>query len=1042
MTTRSRLPDERNPAPREGPLERLLEDIGRTIDVAGAVGQAQSLASSGALSENYLMDYTRACRALMDAGDARGAVVAARLSIAVLDQLAPSDRLSAALRDEVAQTWMDSVCEWSRQILLPPLVTHAIGAGEQWRKRAAGQHESQEVNALYAIARIWVVPIAEDRPPMHFLDSLRRWLTRSEEFIEQSGDDITVGLDCDDTVLSDVCHPIRALRRGERYLRQVLASPVRSLEMPAAQLLLVASRGLAILREPVDLSEVLDMAIGRLAGTDAGSPEDRLRLVADVLDAIVLDGQVVVSPRVRAAAHDLARGEVQRYAEMFVVDRSESTWPAARVRATLAFTRVCSYEDAATGRAALRHVWPHVWRQAQLRTRAYQIQLGLAFVGLPAFSDDVDNESPIESAYRVQSRAIEEGWSEEQLFRAILFLASTVAQDGHVAEALTLVRSISDQTDFASVNQTLVTFAEVAVYTNAAYHFLEAGETRLAVRTNCALLAPLLRLGEPDALLETLQILAQITDGVAEEDQAAIGVELMTGLHLYALAVDQATGDAGSSALQDLCRRAFELQTANRGDGAPLLATLQHAKGWRFTCASVQRNPYDARADPEAQHLLAEIASLQTSQETDATPPERYLDELTLVNPYSERLDHTGMTHSERLRNLERRFDSHVRRHGEPDGAPELVSVADLLATLPQETVLLSSYLAKGPDGNPAMWAVLLSCDGGFVSSQPLPEAVEIGGERAPGDRLPSLLTLSLREAVQMDPGPLSPVDRAAAPMLADGLEYLVGPASEQLSLLQSDGKRHLCIVPFGPLFVAPLHLFLSGGTPLAEQWCVTYAPDLHGIVADRSARRRAGRVVSVGASFSLRELDETPIIPEAVEEAAAVATAFGVEPLLDERFDKPAVVDALLTSRMVHIATHGRNNVEAPAFHCLYTGDGNKLHAYEVQALDLSGLELVTLSACETALSRTDLAGNIRGLPATLLQQGAEAVIGTLWPVESETSRNFFVSLYTELAAGVPRRDAFAHTQDTVRRHHPEYRDWGAFYFLGDFRDRTQDAE
>ena len=122
------------------------------------------------------------------------------------------------------------------------------------------------------------------------------------------------------------------------------------------------------------------------------------------------------------------------------------------------------------------------------------------------------------------------------------------------------------------------------------------------------------------------------------------------------------------------------------------------------------------------------------------------------------------------------------------------------------------------------------------------------------------------------------------------------------------------------------------------------------------------------------------------VGEARSVADVLQVEPLLDANATKPRVADALRRSRRIHIATHGAMDVDAPAFQMLVLHpaedeQAGRLYAYEVLDLDLRALELVTLSACETALSRFDRADNLRGMAASLFSAGVATVIGTLWP-------------------------------------------------------------
>lgn len=161
--------------------------------------------------------------------------------------------------------------------------------------------------------------------------------------------------------------------------------------------------------------------------------------------------------------------------------------------------------------------------------------------------------------------------------------------------------------------------------------------------------------------------------------------------------------------------------------------------------------------------------------------------------------------------------------------------------------------------------------------------------------------------------------------------------------------------------------------------------------------------------------------------------------PLLDEQATAPAVLDALEQSRFVHIATHGFHRPLAPYFHavCLApaNGDDGTLRAHQVLGRDLRGLELVTLSACQSALGRFDVADNLYGFPATLFLAGARTIMGTLWPVRSAPAELFFTRLYESLAAGTGLLDAFRSAQLATRAVFPDQRDWAACYFAGNWQ-------
>lgn len=137
-----------------------------------------------------------------------------------------------------------------------------------------------------------------------------------------------------------------------------------------------------------------------------------------------------------------------------------------------------------------------------------------------------------------------------------------------------------------------------------------------------------------------------------------------------------------------------------------------------------------------------------------------------------------------------------------------------------------------------------------------------------------------------------------------------------------------------------------------------------------------------------------------------------------------------------MHISTHGLHNVSAPSFQCIFLNPGANddgiLNAYELLRLDLRGLELVTFSACETALGRFDVSDNIRGIPTALLIAGVRTIVGTLWNVESDTSRHFFTTFYRLLKKNGSTKKAFVEAQALTRSAFPKYRDWGAFQLIG----------
>jgi CHAT domain-containing protein len=203
----------------------------------------------------------------------------------------------------------------------------------------------------------------------------------------------------------------------------------------------------------------------------------------------------------------------------------------------------------------------------------------------------------------------------------------------------------------------------------------------------------------------------------------------------------------------------------------------------------------------------------------------------------------------------------------------------------------------------------------------------------------------------------------------------------------------------------------------------------------ERAARAGAPRafVFGLGYADDPRGLDP---LQGAVPEARAVAAAVGVEPVLDADATRGAVLGALRRGQWIHIACHGEHDVVAPSLQSLRLApsadDDGRLASVDLHALDLSGVEILSLGACETALGRFDAGDNLRGLTASALAAGAACVVGTLWPASDAAAEVFFTTLFREVASGASRFDAFRQAQVAARAAFPEYRDWAPFYLSG----------
>jgi CHAT domain-containing protein len=500
-----------------------------------------------------------------------------------------------------------------------------------------------------------------------------------------------------------------------------------------------------------------------------------------------------------------------------------------------------------------------------------------------------------------------------------------------------------------------------------------------------------------------------------------------------------------------LYQRAAQAIATQQGSSGILWNIVQLAKGRRFAAmiaAGAAQRVDVTKLEPDLQQRIVRLRAEVRAGEPGHTIGDQ-LGESILVSPYdrgSVRL--AGDTARERLANVEHRFDVTLvdELTSLSRGAGGLLAdEADVRAALDAETALVQYYAPTAP-GEEGM--VLIAITTRESTSW---AAVRIARENMQGMTmvidgasvtysLVSGMVQRVRETVPQDPGD-GDVSSEAASAAAAAYDLFLDPVREELAALRREGKTHLCIVPHGAMAYLPMHLLGRDGPLLADEWVVTYLPNLQLLSTHRGGatlrRERASSLIALGRSFAGNE-EGYAEIPEAVIEVAAVAASMEGSALLDDDATEAAVREALRSARYVHIATHGAHQRTAPAFQMLRlapTADSDgDLFAYELLGQDLRGLDLVTLSACETSLGRFDVADNPLGLPATLFACGARTLIGTLWEVDSACSEYFFTTLYGLLRADLSKRAAFKGALDATRKYFPQYRDWGAFQLTGDW--------
>jgi CHAT domain-containing protein/tetratricopeptide (TPR) repeat protein len=292
----------------------------------------------------------------------------------------------------------------------------------------------------------------------------------------------------------------------------------------------------------------------------------------------------------------------------------------------------------------------------------------------------------------------------------------------------------------------------------------------------------------------------------------------------------------------------------------------------------------------------------------------------------------------------------------------------------------------------------------------------------------------------------------------ADLYELLVGPAAPALA-----GKSHLLIAPDGPLYFLPFEALVTGrdGSSYSEipyllkKYSISYVPSAS-VLADLQDRPAApsekrflafadpdygggsvGVTRSSGSGGALRQL------PESGREVKRIADLFpGRETAIylgDNATEQNVKENPYLAvASNVHFALHGTVNEDRPELSGLeltrVSPEDGRLQVFEIFDLKLNA-DLLTLSACQTALGKEVRGEGVVGLTRAFLYAGARSLVVSLWPVPDRSTSDLMYDMYRNLGSGKAEalRRAKLGMISSERFSEPYY--WAPFILSGDPR-------
>jgi CHAT domain-containing protein/Tfp pilus assembly protein PilF len=172
---------------------------------------------------------------------------------------------------------------------------------------------------------------------------------------------------------------------------------------------------------------------------------------------------------------------------------------------------------------------------------------------------------------------------------------------------------------------------------------------------------------------------------------------------------------------------------------------------------------------------------------------------------------------------------------------------------------------------------------------------------------------------------------------------------------------------------------------------------------------------------------------------------------LLDDSFTETNMESALERHPpLVHIASHYVSQLADDKSYLLLGGKetgGQGFHLTladmrDDQRMDFKGIELFTLSGCQTAMGTKDADGReIDGLGIMAQRKGAKAVVASLWPVDDASVGQLMATFYKfwAIAPGMTKSEALQQAQLTLlhgtdsKYSNPYY--WAPFILIGNWK-------
>jgi CHAT domain-containing protein/tetratricopeptide (TPR) repeat protein len=227
--------------------------------------------------------------------------------------------------------------------------------------------------------------------------------------------------------------------------------------------------------------------------------------------------------------------------------------------------------------------------------------------------------------------------------------------------------------------------------------------------------------------------------------------------------------------------------------------------------------------------------------------------------------------------------------------------------------------------------------------------------------------------------------------------DRLIAPFADGLG-----DKQRLYIVPHGPLHYIPFQALVApdGQTLLRENGPVLiFAPSASLLFRRRQTDPAQALDPCLALGYNGAGAHRLHF---AEDEARSIVHVMGGQTLAGSAAKKTTLFEQAARYRYLHLSCHGDFDPDSPLESALHLAPGEALTALDVFNHLRLRCDLVTLSACESGLSRVRHGDELIGLVRAFMYAGAPALVCTLWQVDERSTRILMARFYQEIRAGV----------------------------------------